>query len=375
MSKAQQLMREATESDDFDARHYFMGGLEPLGERGFEHREYDAVDDLDTWHLDVPPFWVWGTMTPKGIQIAVEIVMQGDRTSLNRWTYRPEDVDAAIAQVDRIMPLVKNFNSVPGREQACGKLRAMGPAPGVNEAEDVDDFDASAYMDYPAQLEKMGFKFTDAVGAYTKSYPLAPGVSLVVALFYNTPKAFVDVYVAAADQSEQFGVIKHLKSVPADDVYTYVDRASRVAAKLKDAGVTSAKQVIAQCNRERLLENEQEFDPREYFLSNPTADMLKQLGYEKMGDSDSYTKQVLSDTATAHYLTVYGTEFPGDPTTVIIEYQKHIPMIGFVFPWSVRVEHRKLTALLPLLESAIKSAWDQELTEVETKAVLDALVK
>jgi hypothetical protein len=314
-------------------------------------------------------------MTPKGIHVAVEIVMQGERTLLNEWNYHPEDVDAAIAQVDRILPLVKNFAGVLGREESCRKLRAMGPAPGVNEAEDVDDFDAAQYMDYPAQLQQMGFNYTEAVGAYTKSYPLAPGVSLVVALFYNTPNAFVDVYVAAADQSEQFGIIKHLKSVPADDVYTYVDRASRVAAKLRDAGVTSAKQVIVQCNRERLLENEQEFDPREYFLSNPTADMLKQLGYDKMGDSDSYTKQVLSDTATAHYLTVYGTEFPGDPTTVIIEYQKHIPMIGFVFPWSVRVEHRKLMALLPLLESAIKSAWDQELTEVETKAVLDALVK
>lgn len=375
MSKAQQLMREATESDDFDARHYFMGGLEGLSERGFTHYEYDAVDDLDTWHLDTPPFWLWATILKDRIQVAVEIYMQGERTPLNTWSYPKDDTDAALAQVDRILPIVKNFNSVPGREEACRRLRAMGPAPGVNEAEDVDDFNATDYMDYPVQLQRMGFKYTDAVGAYTKNYFLAPNVSLVVALFYNTPKAFVDVYVAAADQSEQFGIIKHLKGVPADDVYTYVNRASRVAAKLKAAGVSNAKQVIDQCNRERLLEAEQEFDPREYFLSNPVAETVKKMGYEKLGDNDSYTKKVASDLATAHYLTVYGTEFPGDPTTVIVEYQKHVPMIGFVFPWSTKVEHHKLMRLLPLLESAIKSAAEQEFSEAETKDVLNALVK
>lgn len=372
-------MREATEGEDFDARNYFMGGLEPLSARGFEHREHDPVDDLDTWHLDAPPFWVWGTVTPKGIDISVEIVMQGERTPLNKWTYQSDDVDAAIAQVDRILPLVKNFAGVVGREQACVKLRAMGPAPGVNEAEDVDDFDAREYYDYESQLARMGFKYTEQVGAYTKSYFVSSDdwhpVSIIIAIFYNTPRAFADIYVAAADATEQFGVIKHVKSVPAEDVYTYVNRVSRVAAKVKASGVTTAKQVIVQCNRERLLESEQEFDPRDYFLSNPTAENLKRLGYEKLSDSDAYSKHLFTDTATAHYLTVYGTEFPGDPTTVIVEYQKHVAMLGYVFPWSTKIEHQKLNHLLPLLESAIKSAWDQQLNGKETKAVLDALVK
>lgn len=378
MSKAQQLTVEATEGEDFDARKYFMGGLEPLSARGFEHREYDPVDDLDTWRLDVPPFWVWGTVTLKGIQVAVELVMQGERTRLNEWNYHPEDVDAAIAQVDRILPLVKNFAGVPGREDSCRKLRAMGPAPGVNEAEEADFNSSDGAGGYVERLNRMGFVHDESADAYIKAYAVyePSKLKLVVALFYDDSNAIVDITLAAVDSAKDFRVIKQIKSIRADDAYTYLERVSRAASELKaEGGLTTSAQLSARCSRERLLESEQEFDPREYLLSNPVPGILKRLGYEKLDDNDAYSKCFYESGATKHYLTIYGVDFPGDPTAVIVEYQKHVPLIGYVFPWSARVEQHKMAALLPLLESAIKSAWDQEMTEAGTKAALDAIVK
>ena len=372
-------MLEATEADDFDARGYFMGVLDVLSARGFEHREYDPVDEADGWQLDAPPFWVWGIVVPKGIVVTVELVMQGERTLLNNWMYPPQAADAAVAQIDRILPLVKNLAGIPGREQACAKLRAMGPAPGVNETEDLDDFNAADYMDYESQLKQMGFAYFPGVGCYTKEYSVsnepAYPAALSVALFYNSPHAFVDVYVCAVDPvSHADVIIKRLKGIPADDVYTYVNRVSRVAHKLKAIGMRSVEQVVQHARGERLLETEQDFDPREYLLFDPVADVLKRMGYQKMGDFDSYAKLVLSDLGTAHYLSVFKVD-NNDPSQVLIEYQKHVAMIGFTFPWGTRLDSDKLRTVLPLLESAIKSAWEQQMPEADMKAALTALVK
>jgi len=376
MNKAQQLMCEATEGEDFDARAYFLQGtLEAFGDRGFE-RMLD--DPLEAWLLDVPPFYLWAYVDKGLVNISVELVLQGCRTLLNHWPYSMKELDAAIAQVDRIQPMVTHMAGVPGREEVCAKLRKMGKAPGVNEAEDVDDFDPREYL---LSDTLAGFSYLEAAGAHTKSYPLADDVSIIVALYYNTPKAFVDVYVAVADKQENFGILKHLKGVPADDVHSYVNRVSHLVDELKDAGVASAREVIGLCNRKGLLESEleseQEFDVREYFLTNPWVAALKRMGYEKLDDDGKYsvyTKQLLSDLSTSHYLVVCVQE-SSDPTTVLVEYQKYVPVVGFMLPWSARVEYQKLRTLLPLLESAIKSAWEQQLDEKETKAVLDELVK
>ena len=102
--------------------------------------------------------------------------------------------------------------------------------------------------------------------------------------------------------------------------------------------------------------------------------MLKRMGYQKMGDFDSYAKLVLSDLGTAHYLSVFKVD-NNDPSQVLIEYQKHVAMIGFTFPWGTRLDSDKLRTVLPLLESAIKSAWEQQMPEADMKAALTALVK
>jgi len=380
MIKLKRLVREAVESEDFDAREYFMGKMSALSKRGFEQMQDQA---METWLLDVPPFMLWVYLSHGGeaVNVSVELMTQGERTLLKQWAYPIEELDAAFAQVDRVQPMISNIAGVVGREEVCRVLRRMGKAPCVDESDDVSDFNFADYVDYESQLKRMGFKYVEQGGYYIKSYVISeqPKLYLLVSIYYqtyDTSHTKADIYLTAIDSSKDFSIIKVIKSVPSDDVYIYVNRVTHVAAKLRDIGTTTTQQAVAQCKQERMLESEQEFDAREYFLSNPWLEMIKRSGYRKLGNTDTYAKDLFSDNGTAHYLAISGShDFLGDPTTVVIEYQKHVALIGFVYPWSTRVDYFKLPALLPALESAIKSASEQDMNETETKAVLDALVK
>ena len=387
MNAAEELTRRLTEgAEDFDPRAYFRGVLTALEDRGFERVHLD--EPYEQWMCEkFLPFRIWtGRYSDTDIVVSVEHDNRMERTPIQQWEYPMDALDAALAQVDRIIQLMEHAPGQTFHERHAyiwQALQKMQEAPMLGEA---DEDDLTGYLDYESQLKQMGFEYRERVGCYTKSYTLTQDsqryVGLSLALFYNFHHAFVDVYISAADadphatRASDYQLIKVLKDIPAGEVYTYVDRVSRVAQKLRDTGVTSAKQVVAQAKAEHLLEAEQEFDPREYFLGNPVGDTLKRLGYTKFSEtSDSYTKQLFEDRGLSFYLTVYGAEFPGDPTTVVIEYQRHVVPAGFSFPWNAKVDNTRLAALLPVLESAIKSAWEQAMSLEQTKAVLDALVK
>lgn len=378
MNKVEELMQAVTEADEFDARAFFMGALGELAARGFVEAG-EPVHDAESWYCaEGLPIRIWVYMSHGGqvVNVSVELDMRDGCTPLNKWSYPVDQKDAAFAQVDRIIPITRHFGGIPGREEACALLRAMTKAP-IGESE--EELDAREFMlGYEATLKAMGFDYVENLGAYFKSYPVSPDgqVCLVAAIYYDTPHDFADIYIMVlAHDGKETPIIKVIKSIPVDGVYDYVNKVSQAASALKVREPVNSQDVVQLCAHSKLLESEQEFDAREYLLGNPIVDMLKPMGYKQLGDSDCYSKDVVSDGATTHYLTVYGTEFPGDPLSTIVEYQKAVPQIGFVFPWSSRIEQQRLGYLLPVLERALKSAVEQEMLEVDLKRALDVLVK
>lgn len=179
---------------------------------------------------------------------------------------------------------------------------------------------------------------------------------------WSYPIEELDAALAQADE-----VIQVINETPGESFW---EKHQAIWQKLKAMGKAPVAEAVPAD-----APPEETFDPRDYVLGSTAGDTVKGLGYEKFGDSDSYTKMLVNDVKGAHYLTVYGADYRADPDHVIVEYQRHNPMLGFTFPWSALVNNNDLRKLLPVLESAIKSAYEQHMPDPELKQALTALVK
>ena len=268
-------MRKLTESgEEFDARDFFMGALAPAAERGFAHSDVSYSGE-DEWYLDkYLPFRLWIGQHMRGgeIYVTVDFDDRMNRRVVSRWSYSPDQVEAAFAQVDRLMEYLKRPPGDGWWEQQQNVWKTLPnwePIPTVGESEE----------DYDEQGQ--------------------------------------------------------LKPAPEDD-----------------------------------------FDPREYVMGTVVDKLLKAYGYKLFNeDSGAWTKMLLHADGRAHFLTVYTGPPAEVDGTVIVEYQRHDLVVGYSYPWSARVDVPVLRDVLPVLESAIKSAWEQKLTGDQLKQALDALVK
>jgi hypothetical protein len=376
-TRAQELAARMMEgAEDFDPRRYFLGRLGFLAQRGFKRCELDRSQEEagfdELWRYEDMPFILYMSLRVAAVlQVAVKFHGDNGEVLVNNWTYREEEVEAALAQVDRLVPLIHDCHDVHGEFNIFHQIAMMQKAPMLGE--EAEDFNALGCLDYESRLAGMGFD-KDSDDTYSKKFLISqegrPLVWVTVGLVYEQDAVHAYVLVSECRRS----MVAKTKRLAPDDVYAYVDEIAGTVERLRESGAGSAQAACLELAA--LNENGQKFDARQYFMSpNEDVKLLLHLGYLKTDETqDSYTKLLFERRGDSHFLNVCGI----DDTSVVfaaVSYVCHIPLIGWTFPWEGSINKDDLRTKLPLLESGIRSADEQDISDVELKRALDALVK